>query len=149
MRAEVFKQSPDANVEVPKGSTVTIYVSSGKDTFELKDYKGYSQSEAESALKSLGLTVRVDYANNDSVDEGDVISTNPAAGSSVSAGDTITIVISRGSEEVDIPYVIDKTEAEAKEALKAAQALTFQQNILTAIKQKVQWQTSAITAAAL
>lgn len=117
---EVFKQSPDANVEVPKGSTVTIYVSSGKDTFELKDYKGYSQSEAESALKSLGLTVRVDYANNDSVDEGDVISTNPAAGSSVSAGDTITIVISRGSEEVDIPYVIDKTEAEAKEALKAA-----------------------------
>lgn len=77
---------------MPKGSTVTIYVSSGKDTFELKDYKGYSQSEAESALKSLGLTVRVDYANNDSVDEGDVISTNPAAGSSVSAGDTITIV---------------------------------------------------------
>lgn len=117
---EVFKQNPDANVEAPKGSTITIYVSSGKDTFELKDYKGYSKSEAESALTSLGLKVSVDYANDDSVDEGDVISTSPAAGSSVSAGDTVTIVISRGSEEVDIPYVIDKTEADAKAALTAA-----------------------------
>lgn len=117
---EVFKQSPDGNVEAPKGSTVTIYVSSGKDTFELKDYKGYSQSEAESALTSLGLKVRLDYSNDDSVDEGDVISTSPAAGSSVSKGDIITIIISRGSEEIAIPYVIDKTESDARATLEAS-----------------------------
>lgn len=117
---EVFKQSPDGNVEAPKGSTVTIYVSSGKDTFELKDYKGYSQSEAESALTSLGLKVRLDYSNDDSIDEGDVISTSPAAGSSVSKGDTVTIIISRGSEEIAIPYVIDKTESDARATLEAS-----------------------------
>lgn len=117
---EVFKQSPDGNVEAPKGSIVTIYVSSGKDTFELKDYKGYSQSEAESALTSLGLKVRLDYSNDDSVDEGDVISTSPAAGSSVSKGDIITIIISRGSEEIAIPYVIDKTESDARATLEAS-----------------------------
>lgn len=117
---EVFKQSPDGNVEAPKGSTVTIYVSSGKDTFELKDYKGYSQSEAESALTSLGLKVRLDYSNDDSIDEGDVISTSPAAGSSVSKGDIITIIISRGSEEIAIPYVIDKTESDARATLEAS-----------------------------
>lgn len=117
---EVFKQSPDGNVEAPKGSTVTIYVSSGKDTFELKDYKGYSQSEAESALTSLGLKVRLDYSNDDSIDEGDVISTSPAAGSSVSKGDTVTIIISRGSEEIEIPYVIDKTESDARATLEAS-----------------------------
>ena len=49
--------------------------------------------------------------------EGQVIRTDPPAGTDAAKGSTVTIVISDGPEQVTVPDVEGKTEAEAKEIL--------------------------------
>ena len=49
-----------------------------------------------------------------------VISTDPEAGSEVSEGDSITVVISNGAETVAVPNLIGQTRNEATATLNAA-----------------------------
>ena len=52
--------------------------------------------------------------------EGDVISQNPAGGTEVSKGETVTITVSTGKPQVDIPDVIGLSERTASSRLKSA-----------------------------
>ena len=58
--------------------------------------------DAQSYAKSKKLNVKVEKDYSDSVNSGDVISTDPAAGSEVSEGDTLTITVSRGAEKKEV-----------------------------------------------
>lgn len=64
---------------------------------------------AQSYAKSKKLTLKVTKEASDSVDEGKIISTSPAAGSQVSAGDTLEVVVSTGAEteEVKKTYTVE------------------------------------------
>lgn len=77
----------------PKSSSSS---SSKKATFKLADLTGKSLEDAQSYAKSKKLNVKVEKDYSDSVDSSDVISTDPAAGSEVSEGDTLTITVSKG-----------------------------------------------------
>ncbi|MBU5469580.1 Stk1 family PASTA domain-containing Ser/Thr kinase [Falcatimonas sp. MSJ-15] len=115
----VFKQSEEQGKMVEKNTSIVITISSGVATFELKDYSGMSEDDATSALKKLNLEVVNDYQYDSSVEQGTVIKTQPAAGSDVSEGDTITIIVSKGSENVKMINVLGKTEGEARQELEA------------------------------
>lgn len=115
----VFKQSEEQGTMVEKNTSIVITISSGVATFELKDYSGMSEDDATSALKKLNLEVVNDYQYDSSVEQGTVIKTQPAAGSDVSEGDTITIIVSKGSENVKMINVLGKTEGEARQELEA------------------------------
>jgi hypothetical protein len=65
---------------------------------QVPDVVGMAQAEAESAIVSAGLVVgAISYDYSDTVPEGYVISQDPAAGTQVSNGSTVDIVISVGS----------------------------------------------------
>lgn len=83
--------------------------SSSKNTFALADLKGKNLAAAQSYAKSKKLTLKVTKEASDSVDEGKIISTSPAAGSQVSAGDTLEVVVSTGAEteEVKKTYTVE------------------------------------------
>lgn len=54
---------------------------------------------------------------------GKVISTSPAAGKKIDKSGVVTVVVSKGKEEdqqIEVPAITGKTEAKAKELLKAA-----------------------------
>ena len=89
--------------------------SSKKETFKLADLTGKSLEDAQSYAKSKKLNVKVEKDHSDSVDSGDVISTDPAAGSEVSEGDTLTITVSKGAEkkEVKKTFTVDYQDAES------------------------------------
>src|SRR3972149_660446 len=57
---------------------------------------------------------------NDEVEVDRVISPDPASGETVAKGDTITVVVSNGAEEVNVPVLIGQTRAEAAATLVAA-----------------------------
>ena len=76
--------------------------SSKKATFKLADLTGKSLEDAQSYAKSKKLNVKVEKDYSDSVNSGDVISTDPAAGSEISEGDTLTITVSRGTEKKEV-----------------------------------------------
>ena len=112
---EVMEQSVEEGETIEEGSTVVLTVSAGVDTVSIGDYSGMSQSAATEALKALGLTVTVTEEYDDNVDIGDVIETNPSAGSEVPAGSTVEIVVSRGPETVyvTVPSCTGYKESEA------------------------------------
>ena len=105
---QVYDQSPAAGVKTDVHTQVTIYISTGKETFKLDDVTGMDYDQAQSQLENDGLKVSLEFEYSDSVDKNEVIRTSPEAGSQVAEGDTVTIVTSKGKETkyVTVPYVI-------------------------------------------
>ena len=105
---QVYDQSPAAGVKTDVHTQVTIYISTGKETFKLDDVTGMDYDQAQSQLENDGLKVSLEFEDSDSVDKNEVIRTSPEAGSQVAEGDTVTIVASKGKETkyVTVPYVI-------------------------------------------
>ena len=105
---QVYDQSPAAGVKADVHTQVTIYISTGKETFKLDDVTGMDYDQAQSQLENDGLKVSLEFEYSDSVDKNEVIRTSPETGSQVAEGDTVTIVASKGKETkyVTVPYVI-------------------------------------------
>ena len=95
---QVYDQSPAAGTKVDVHTQVTIYISSGKETFSLDDVTGMQYQQAQAQLENDGLVVSLEFDYSDSVGSDMVISTSPEAGSQVVKGDTITITASKGKE---------------------------------------------------
>ena len=119
---EIFKQSEKAGSRIDKGSSVTVTVSSGSESFTLDDVAGLDYNQAKDKLESLGLVVSLEFENSDAVDEDEVTRTSPAAGSQVSKGDTVIIYASKGKEikKVTVPDLRSKDLQSAISAIESA-----------------------------
>ncbi len=79
---------------------------------------GMTVGEAGRNLQARGLDLGSRSTDpSESVEKGDIISTDPAAGTQVDKGAKIDYVLSSGPEAVQVPDLIGKSEDEAKEAL--------------------------------
>lgn len=89
----VIAQSPGAEVEIARGSTVTIRVSKGSNQIILKDYRKQPDKVAINDLTNLGFKVSVKEREAPRFEDGVVINQSPAPGASVSIGSTITLIV--------------------------------------------------------
>ncbi len=99
---EVISQDPAADETVEEGSSVDLVVSLGPEVEEVTvpDVTGMEQAEAEEALEEAGLSVGdVDEEYSDEVDEGVVISQDPAADETAEEGASVDLVVSAGPED--------------------------------------------------
>jgi serine/threonine-protein kinase len=87
----VISQDPEPPVQRPRGSTVTILVSLGPRSFALDSYLGLKQNDAIAAIEAAGLQARVQYVPGGVA--GLVVGQTPDPGSTVQAGDTVTIFV--------------------------------------------------------
>ena len=112
---EVLRQTPAAGMTVKKGKTVSLTVNG-------EDVKGYKQQDAYDALKALNLSPKIQAVADDDTAVGYVVKTDPAAGSTVSTGTTVTIYVSSGpsTESAVIPNIVGYQYSAAKEELEAA-----------------------------
>jgi serine/threonine-protein kinase len=81
---------------------------------------GLSKEEAEQVLTDAGFKVEVEEQSSDTVDEGIVIRQDPEQGAEVDEGSTVTIVVSTGPEQIEVPDVVGRPEAEARFIIKAS-----------------------------
>jgi serine/threonine-protein kinase len=111
------KQSPKAGDKVSKGSTVTVWFSTGPQSVKVPDVTGKSQDEARQELQNAGFTVGSTASVEDSgtVQKDHVTRTDPAAGQSLSKGSSVLLYISSGMTK--IPDVTGKAQAEALQTL--------------------------------
>ena len=65
---------------------------------EVPDVVGLSQSDAESKLKNMGLTVEIEETENSSVPKGYVISQYPMNGKFVKKGQNVKLYVSKGTD---------------------------------------------------
>ena len=97
--------------------------SSSAATAEVPNVTGMSQSEARKKIEEAGLAWGdVTTEDSPSTQEGNVVRTNPAAGTSMSRGETVSIVVSSG--RTTVPDVVGKSQDEAQAAIEAA-GLTY------------------------
>jgi len=110
---EVVDQEPGANDEAPRGAEVKLFVSKGPAPREVPDVVGRTIAEASNLLGQAGFAVNQTTEPSNTVDEGDVIRTDPPAGTTQPKGAAITVVVSSGPAESAVPSVIGLTEANA------------------------------------
>jgi serine/threonine-protein kinase len=119
-RDEVVGQSPGPGELAPEGSTVTINVSSGPGQATVPSVAGLPRDEAESKLRDAGFEVEVNRTFSDEVPRGHVIDSSPPEGTLVERGTTVTLRVSRGVEQVQVPQVTGETEENARSAIEGA-----------------------------
>lgn len=114
---KVISMSPGAGETVKKGDTVTLVISKGPKDMKVPDVTGESQESATAALDAMGLKVKVEDKASEDVDKGNVVSTSPAAGSSVKSGDTVTLYVSTGADKVMISNYVGLSADQAEKEL--------------------------------
>ncbi len=93
----VLSASPQPGTRVPKGSSVTLTVSSGPADVRVPSLLGLSQTAAGNLLGQAGLNVgNITSAPSPNFNSGLVISSTPSAGTSVKPGSAVDIVVSTG-----------------------------------------------------
>jgi len=115
----VIEQSPPAGSRIAKGDTVTIVVSTGPREVEVPALAGRTYGEAVDILEELGLEAsRVDVFSPQPV--GVVASLDPKAGTLVDEGSVVTVRVSKGSQQIPVPDVLEQSEDSARSELEAA-----------------------------
>ena len=99
----VIASDPPAGREIGRGSTVTMTVSQGPERYDVPPLIGHTQAEAQQRVTAARLTVgTVSKAFSETVPQGQVISTSPAANTSVKRGAAVTLVISQGRQPIKL-----------------------------------------------
>jgi serine/threonine-protein kinase len=110
---------PEGGELADRGERIRLFVSTGPESVSVPDVVGSTERSAESRLEGAGLLVSVDEEAS-GADEGTVIRQAPAAGTEVDSGTRVTIVVSTGREEAEVPSVIGLSLREARAALRDA-----------------------------
>jgi eukaryotic-like serine/threonine-protein kinase len=122
---------PGEGTEVTKGTRVRLIVSRGPEQVTVPDVVGLSRESAEARLRDEDFGVTVEEQESDEP-EGDVISQSPEGGSSVARGETVTITVSTGRPQVDVPDVVGLGEDNARDRLsRAGLGATSQERTVT------------------
>ena len=89
-----------------------------EQTVFVPDFADLPQAEAEKKAEEYRLTIDVAKKYSDTVKAGNVIKQSPEKDSEVTLGSNISIIISKGVEEISVPKVTGKSLSRAKEILK-------------------------------
>jgi beta-lactam-binding protein with PASTA domain len=116
-KGQVMAQDPDAGEKVDEDTRVDITISQGKPKQEVPDLLGSNKNSAADQLKALGLDSRLKEKDSDEPQD-DVIEMDPAPGTKVADGATVTLFFSDGPESV--PDVVGKTEDQARRLIQDA-----------------------------
>lgn len=114
----VASQDQPAGSSLNKGDTVVFHLSKGAENVSVPNVVGATVSNAENSLKNAGFKVNTSYRYSSSTPEGRVISQDPSG--TAPKGSTVTIAISNGPEEAQVPNVSGESEADATSTLKNA-----------------------------
>jgi len=98
---DIIDQSVEAGEEVVASeTTITFTVSSGRPVIPFRDLSGYSRASVEDFVDQHNLNLITEEESSDEVPLGQVISQDPEPGTSLYAGDQVTVVFSTGPEEI-------------------------------------------------
>ncbi len=121
----ILSQEPEAGRSMmitPDGIRVDLTVSSGVVLTPVPDVVNMDYREATLALQNAGLAVEIENTTSDTVSKDFVISTSPSANEKISAGSTVYVIVSSGTETryLSMPNLIGLTEDAARIKLENA-----------------------------
>jgi beta-lactam-binding protein with PASTA domain/predicted Ser/Thr protein kinase len=112
---QVIAQDPQGNQRIKDGSTVTLTVSTGPGNTNVPDVSQINVTQARAQLRRNGLKVsHIVQQTSSSVPQGEVIGTNPGAGTNLSKGQAVILYVSLG---LAMPNVVGDNLGDAQTAL--------------------------------
>ena len=112
----VIEQNPLAGTEADEGETVTITVSTGSQVTVPK-VVGLPLADARRRLNEADLLLRTRARFSDRAKPGRVVRAMPREGSQVECQSTVSLVVSKGANLVDLPSLVGEQEAQARATL--------------------------------
>jgi eukaryotic-like serine/threonine-protein kinase len=100
-------------------AAVLLLHGGGGGTYVPTNLVGESQSTAVAQVKAAGLNPSVHLQTDNNVPKGNVISSNPSGGSSISKGGTVTLYVSKGVGTILLPNVQNEQYNSAAQQLKS------------------------------
>jgi serine/threonine-protein kinase len=119
----IYKQSEDPGTLVDRGDNnkirIAVAVSKGTQMLSVPEVKGYSEGEAKNMLTDLGFVVEeISEASTeeDGVEKGYCIRTDPAYGTQMKVGSSVYLYVSTGIavDEVTVPNFVGMTQEDAE-----------------------------------
>ena len=139
---KVVGTNPAAGEQVKRGTPVKILVSKGPAPVDIPKILGTDIQKVTTQLGELGLSVVVADQIFDDSPAGQVISSDPAPGTSVPKGTQVKVTISKGPALVDVPNVVGKKTDDAKKTLEALGFVVVTENKFTAVVLNVVYEQS-------
>ncbi|HWG97730.1 MAG TPA: Stk1 family PASTA domain-containing Ser/Thr kinase [Pilimelia sp.] len=127
-RDVVLGQDPPGRGRIVKGGQITLVLSRGPERYPVPDVLGraYERAEADLAAKRLVVKKGPDRYD-DNVPVGVVMAVDPAVGTQVKPGTTVTVTVSKGRAPITVPRVTGKNIAEARTALEQLGLTVFEE----------------------
>jgi len=115
----VLDQRPDGGARVQKGDEVTIIVSTGVPQATVPAVVGMDYGAAVDALNEVNLQAKRKNVFSQKP-PGQVVAQDPAPQERVDEGTTVLLSVSKGTETVAVPDVLQQTQSSATAELQAA-----------------------------
>ncbi|MGX5214102.1 Stk1 family PASTA domain-containing Ser/Thr kinase [Streptomyces violaceus] len=119
-KGKVCDQDPDAGVDVKKGDTINLVVSTGAPKVAVPSVVGDIIDDARATLEGDKYQFKVETKPKESPeDPGTVLEQNPRLGEEVEKGSTITLTIAKAEEKSTVPDVLGQSCDQAKAQMTA------------------------------
>ncbi|MDD6190864.1 MAG: Stk1 family PASTA domain-containing Ser/Thr kinase [Firmicutes bacterium] len=117
----IVNQDPMPGETIKTGSTITVNISKGLGDGSVPDLTGRDVDDVSEYLTAAGFELGSISEKASEKPEGTVLSQDPVGGSSLEKGSKVNVVVSDGSlNKASVPYLIGKSESDARSALDAA-----------------------------
>lgn len=113
----VIWQDPPPGVIAPEGTRVTLVSSAGPPKIPVPDVANLDASLAQSLVTAVGLTVSHVESVQAAAPTGLAMLTRPPAGTALSPGAGLIVVVSRGAPTIAIPDLLGMASADARTRL--------------------------------
>jgi serine/threonine-protein kinase len=115
----VIRQGSAPGTRLPRGEVVNVTLAEAKP--RVPNVVGRTVEEAGRLLEQAGFKLQLGVTKPDAtVPPGQVVTQNPASGSALTKGQTITVDVSGGDDAVEVPNVVGLNFKAAKEKLEKA-----------------------------
>ncbi|MFJ2925137.1 Stk1 family PASTA domain-containing Ser/Thr kinase [Streptomyces massasporeus] len=120
-KGKVCSQDPKAGVEVNKGDTINLVVSTGAPKVAVPSVVGDQLDDAKATLEGDKYEFVVETKSKESSEEpGTVLEQNPELGEEVEKGSTITLTIAKAEAKSTVPDVLGQSCDAAKQQMQAS-----------------------------
>lgn len=111
----VATQSPAAQTEVERDTSVLVVISKGSGQVAVQKYGGMTQENAEAAIIAQGLTLGEVTVVPSTLQRDTVVSQEPEVGTNIPLGSSVSLTVSGG--RVVVPELVGHREEEALERI--------------------------------
>ena len=116
-RNQVLEQNPPAGSRELRGTRITLAVSGGQQRATVPAITGMTRLDAMEALRTAGFTIGMIHQRASNMPRGQVIDSDPPAGSRTLVPSSVDVILSAGPAAVSVPDLVGRPYAQARAIL--------------------------------